>query len=172
MDPQEIQTVEFTTTRFKGGYDPAEVDNFIDRVAEELQLATNRANSNGEVAARLRTELAEANRKLAGYSDLPTTQIPMQATGILEAAQRVADQVQVEARQAADKVAAEAVTAADSKLAEATKEADQRRQAAEAACYAVESRLKDLHVKHDQLRAFLKSHLTSSLDALEVHPNG
>lgn len=161
MDPQEIEKVEFKTTRLKEGYDADEVDNFLDRVAIEVRYLVEYKATASEELVSLRRQLATVQRQLDAYGDLPTQQIPMQAAGILEAAQRVADQVQAEARIQADTILAEADVNARAILDGVNKEAD-----------VVSLRLSQLRTKHQQLRDFLAAHITTGLEELEGNPNG
>lgn len=172
MDPQEIEEVQFKTTRIKEGYDATEVDNFLDRVAVGLLAALDRLQAANESVQRLIREKAELQRQLDSYGDLPTSQIPMQATGILEAAQRVADDVKRQAEADANAVMSGAAEDARRIIEESGKEADTKRQAAEAACWTVEGRLAELRQKHQQLRDFLAGHIKSGLEELEGNPNG
>lgn len=161
MDPQEIDNIEFKTTRLKGGYDPDEVDNFLDRVSAEMRIREAAHISNIQEFDRVKRQLAEAKMKLERFSDLPTTQIPMQATGILEAAQRVAEDVKAQAEGAAA-VTVEAANAEAARvgamMANATREH--------------EGRVALLKDKHEQLRSFLANFAQSGLDELEANRDG
>lgn len=161
MDPQDIDNIEFKTTRLKGGYDPDEVDNFLDRVSNSLRT-TNEVKGQLEAEnARLRRQVTEANIKLANYSDLPTTQIPMQATGILEAAQRVAEDVKAQAEGAAATVVANAQAEANTVRLEQTRATNEHN-----------GRIAALKDKHEGLRSFLAQFAQSGLDELEANRDG
>lgn len=161
VDPQDIDNIEFKTTRLKGGYDPDEVDNFLDRVSLALKKAQGEAIQNGNTVSRLRSELIQANAKLTGYSDLPTTQIPMQATGILEAAQRVAEDVKAQAEGAAATVIANAQAEANTVRLEQVRATNEHH-----------GRIAALKDKHEQLRSFLANFSQSGLDELEANRDG
>lgn len=159
MDPQEIESVEFRTTRIKEGYDPDEVDAFLDHVAAEMRLLVQ------ELAKQI-DENVTKSRQLARLRDAPTgilaTPVPEApsagALRILEAAQRTAEQVEGNARMQCD----EAIRAART-------EADQIRGAAQAEADAINARLEDLKAKHEDLRLYLRSHLEAGLSELEAN---
>lgn len=161
VDPQDIDNIEFKTTRLKGGYDPDEVDNFLDRVSLALARARADVKLAVDTSVRLRAELAVAKQKLANYSDLPTTQIPMQATGILEAAQRVAEDVKAQAEGAAATAIANAQAEANTVRLEQVRATNEHH-----------GRIAALKDKHEQLRSFLANFSQSGLDELEANRDG
>jgi DivIVA domain-containing protein len=104
LDPRDIDNKQFTTTRLKEGYDQKEVDDFLDRVAEEykkLQQELAKALSENDV---LRRRPAEA----------PTMQMPIAQTPsalaekLLAAAEEAGRQHEAEAKAEADRVIREA----------------------------------------------------------------
>jgi DivIVA domain-containing protein len=90
LTPQEVANKQFTTVRFKEGYDLDEVDNFLDEVeltlnAMSLEVQDLRSVSKGTVPdsvreevrslgvenSRLKSELDQAQRKLQGAQVRP-----------------------------------------------------------------------------------------------------
>ena len=83
LTPEDVRNKQFTTVRFKEGYDLDEVDNFLDDIEESLTAITReaedlRATAKGEVPesireeiralgdenARLKNELAQSSKEL------------------------------------------------------------------------------------------------------------
>lgn len=163
VDPQDIERVEFSTTRLKGGYDPDEVDNFLDRVADTLRSKDETlAQRDGEIVT-LRRRVAELERQA---NDTPTTQLPVfqpeptaAAGRLLELAQKTADEVIAQAQGEAVEIQRRADENAHETLNAAVEEANKRKRAAEAAAYKAEQDLDLLAGVRRSVRAQLESQL-------------
>lgn len=62
LTPEDVRNKQFTTVRFKEGYDLDEVDNFLDEIEESLAAITReaedlRATAKGEVPESIREEI-------------------------------------------------------------------------------------------------------------------
>jgi DivIVA domain-containing protein len=62
LTPEDVRNKQFTTVRFKEGYDLDEVDNFLDEIEESLAAVTReaedlRATAKGEVPDSIREEI-------------------------------------------------------------------------------------------------------------------
>lgn len=62
LTPEDVRNKQFTTVRFKEGYDLDEVDNFLDEIEESLSAVTReaedlRATAKGEVPDSIRDEI-------------------------------------------------------------------------------------------------------------------
>jgi DivIVA domain-containing protein len=62
LTPEDVRNKQFTTVRFKEGYDLDEVDNFLDEIEESLSAVTReaedlRATTKGEVPESIREEI-------------------------------------------------------------------------------------------------------------------
>ena len=83
LTPEDVRNKQFTTVRFKEGYDLDEVDNFLDEVEVSLSAATLeakdlRAVAKGEVPESIREEirsLGDANIHLKNEIDLALKQV-------------------------------------------------------------------------------------------------
>lgn len=163
VDPQDIERVEFSTTRLKAGYDPDEVDNYLDRVADALRSRNEELNrANGEIVT-LRRRIAELER---AANDTPTTQLPVfqseptaAAGRLLELAQKTADDVIAQAQAEAVEIQKRADANAHDLLNEAVEEANKRKRAAEAAAYKAEQDLDLLSGVRHSVRAQLEAQL-------------
>jgi cell division initiation protein len=122
INPQEIENAQFKTTRLKEGYDPDEVDSFLDRVSEELRAAHAALVAKDTEIQRLKRQCAEQQRMLDEYDRLaPTQALPKpeaapsaSAALVLQAAQETAEKVIAAAEaQARDITAAAEANARD-----------------------------------------------------------
>lgn len=164
VDPQDIERVEFSTTRIKSGYDPDEVDNYLDRVAESLRSALDSAaQKDGEIVT-LRRRIAELERTA---NDTPTAQLPViqasptEAAGrLLDLAQKTADDVVAAAQADAVRIQQTADENARDLINQAVEEANKRKRAAEAQAYKAEQDLDLLASTRKAVRAQLEGQLT------------
>ena len=77
LTPEDVRNKQFTTVRFKEGYDLDEVDNFLDEIEESLAAVTReaedlRATAKGEVPESIREEirsLVDENTRLKSQLD-------------------------------------------------------------------------------------------------------
>lgn len=77
VTPEEVRNKQFTTSRFKEGYDLDEVDDFLDEIEVALSALTKevqdlRATAKGEIPASIREEissLTKENARLKGELD-------------------------------------------------------------------------------------------------------
>lgn len=164
IDPQGIERVEFSTTRIKSGYDPDEVDNYLDRVAESLRSALDSAAQKDAEIVTLRRRVAELESRA---NDTPTAQLPIiqaeptaAAARLLDLAQKTADDLVSQAQQEAVDITARADENARDIVNAATLDADKRRRAAEAQAYKAEQDLAALADTRANVRATLEGHLT------------
>ena len=80
VTPEDVRNKQFTTVRFKEGYDLDEVDNFLDEIEESLAAVTReaedlRATVKGEVPESIREEirsLGDENARLKSELDQST----------------------------------------------------------------------------------------------------
>lgn len=77
VTPEDVRNKQFTTSRFKEGYDLDEVDDFLDEIEESLSALTKevadlRATAKGEVPSSIRDEinsLTSENKRLQSELD-------------------------------------------------------------------------------------------------------
>lgn len=97
ITPEQIDAHEFTTTRLRAGYDPDEVDNYLDRVIVDYRAALS--------------QVGVLQQQIANLTHSPTQQIPAVYSDmdkLLAVAQQHADQTIGEANGQAGKILAEA----------------------------------------------------------------
>jgi DivIVA domain-containing protein len=184
LTPQDVQTKEFATTRFKPGYDEEEVDAFLDEVEAELnRLLTenadlrNRINQMQVAAAAAPAQVAPAAEPAAAAAPEPVmaaavpvaaAEAPDQAAlRTLQMAQRTADSAVAEAKAEADKM----VTDARNRATELEREAQARHTAVmgqlEGQRVALEARVEDLRAFEREYRTRLKAYLETQLRDLD-----
>jgi DivIVA domain-containing protein len=120
LTPEDVRNKQFSTVKFKEGYAEEEVDSFLDEIEAEL----GRLLSENE---ELRTRLAAAQQQVAAAGAVAVQQAPQQqlpppmpvpvpapavpsadVVGILEMAQRTANDTVLQARGEAQRILAEA----------------------------------------------------------------
>jgi DivIVA domain-containing protein len=166
VDPHDIERVEFSTTRLKAGYDPDEVDNYLDRVADTLKARNEALNKANDEIVLLRRRVAELER---AANDAPTAQLPAvapaptEAAGrLLDLAQKTADEVIAQAQAEAVEIQRRADENARDTLNAAVEEGNRRKRDAEAAAYKAE---RDLELLAD-VRKSVRSQLEAQLNDL------
>ena len=133
LTPEDVRNKQFTTVRFKEGYDLDEVDNFLDEIEESLSAVTReaedlRATAKGEVPESIRDEirsLSDENARLKSELD--------------QAEKAIAD-AQTRTEVSTDNSASdEALKSAQARINELESELVQARNAAETANSAAET---------------------------------
>jgi DivIVA domain-containing protein len=134
--PQLLTDVKFTQLK-RGGYDPDQVDNFLERVSaavaqlqDKLRVATDRAETaDAQIAEARRLQVdAEATAQAAGAASGPSSVVAAggddELKKVLVLAQRAADQAVDEANTTATSTLADARAKAVNLVAEAEQERD------------------------------------------------
>ncbi|HOT80845.1 MAG TPA: DivIVA domain-containing protein, partial [Microthrixaceae bacterium] len=126
VTPQLIEQIDFAE-KFRG-YDPDQVDDFLERVGATLAELTKTSRDAIARAERAEAELRnapEAGRApAAAAAAMSDEEEAMQSTRTLMMAKRTADAAIADARQEAQKLVADARTAAEQQAREARTEAD------------------------------------------------
>jgi DivIVA domain-containing protein len=177
--PQLLTDVKFTQLR-KGGYDPEEVDNYLERIneavaklADNLRAATDRAEAAQSQLADARRAQADAESELErvrGGAPLSTGgSADEQLAKVLVLAQRAADQAIEEANTTANKTITDARAKAVNLLADAEQERERLLVKAHKKADAVaEERARVLREQVDSLAA-ARADLDADVTALTSH---
>jgi len=179
--PQLLTDVKFTQLR-KGGYDPEEVDNYLERIndavaklADNLREANERAESAQAQLADARRAQADAEAELERIrgGEIGTTSGGASAdeelAKVLVLAQRAADQAVEEANESATRTVADARAKAVNLLADAEQERERLLAKAHKKADAVaEERARTLNEQVDALSA-AKADLEADVAALTTH---
>ncbi|HVN51844.1 MAG TPA: DivIVA domain-containing protein [Acidimicrobiales bacterium] len=179
--PQLLTDVKFTQLR-KGGYDPEEVDNYLERINEAVaKLAENLREAN-ERAESAQSQLADARRAQADAEaeldrirggEMGTTSSGASAdeelAKVLVLAQRAADQALAEANETAARTVSDARAKAVNLLADAEQERERLLAKARKKADAVaEERVRTLNEQVAALSA-AKVDLETDVSALGAH---
>jgi cell division initiation protein len=175
--PHLLTDVKFTQLR-KGGYDPEEVDNYLERIneavaklADNLRAATERAEtaeSQLSEARRAQTD-AEGELERVRAGGLADTSADEEVAKVLVLAQRAADQALEEATSTASQTVADARAKAVNMLADAEQERERLLVKARKKADAVaEDRARLLHEQVDAL-AGARDELDADVKTLREH---
>src|SRR6188474_101556 len=94
LTPDDVVTKQFQHVRFKEGFDPDEVDDFLDEIVVEWRKTI--------------AENDELKAKLAAYESGESAPAPAATAGIIELAQRLHDEHVAEGLAQRDKLIADA----------------------------------------------------------------
>ena len=168
LTPEDVQKKQFSTVRFKEGYDEEEVDAFLDEVEAELRRLIAENASLGRAAQAGPAMPAAPEAPAAPAAAPPPAEDPNEtALRTLLLAQRTADEAIAQAKAEAEQVVAQA------KVRAGSIESDAQQQHAQAMA-ALQSQRETFERQIDNLRAFereyrtrLKAYLEGQLRDLE-----
>ncbi len=145
LTPQDIQSQQFHV-RFRG-FDMDEVDDFLEKVADQM-LTVIQENK------QLKERLEELGRELAAYRDQEKS-----FQKAMVSAQQIADEMRKKSEQEARTI-----------VAEAREEAENLRQQAHNEVAAIERRLDDLRGQKETIKEELRAMLNTYLSRLDEEP--
>ena len=182
LTPDDVVTKQFQHVRFKEGFDPDEVDDFLDEIVVEWRktIAENdelkaklAAYESGEsapepvaapVAAAAPAPVAEAPQSNAAA--------PVATAGIIELAQRLHDEHVAEGLAQRDKLVADAKAQAASIVSEAETRGREEVAKLDRERSSLESRISELRNFERDYRAQLRSYIEGKLRDLETTSSG
>ncbi len=189
LTPEDVVTKQFQHVRFKEGFDPDEVDDFLDEIVvewrksiaevEELKAKVAALEAGGAQAAPAPMAAAPVVAapvvEAPAAPSAPSEGLPAAASaGIIELAQRLHDEHVAEGKAQRDQLVSEARSEAASIVAEAEAKGRDEMARLEKDRTALESRITELRqFERDyrtQLRTYIEGHLRD-LDAT-VTPSG
>jgi DivIVA domain-containing protein len=179
--PQLLTDVKFTQLR-KGGYDPEEVDNYLERINDAVAKLADKLRAATEQSEAAQAQLAEARRgqsaaeaeveRLQASGGAPPVPADEELAKVLVLAQRAADQAIDEANATATKTVADARAKSVNLLAEAEQERERLMvKAHKKADAAAEERARELKEQVDALAA-ARADLEADVEALRAHLDG
>lgn len=195
LTPEDVVTKQFQHVRFKEGFDPDEVDDFLDEIVVEWRktIAENdelkaklAAYESGETPAaqpveQPATEAVEAVEVVeevpapvaaveAPAVEAPTADAPpaSASAGIIELAQRLHDEHVAEGKATKDKLISEAESKAAAIVAEAEGRARDELSRLESDRSTLESRISELRTFERDYRSQLRSFIEGKLKDLDV----
>ena len=180
LTPDDVVTKQFQHVRFKEGFDPDEVDDFLDEIVVEWRKTIA---ENDELKAKVaQLESGGATPAPAQEAPAPVAEAPAPApvsaaapaaatAGIIELAQRLHDEHIAEGRAQRDQLVADAQSQAASILSEAEARGRDEIARLEREKANLESRITDLRVFERDYRAQLRNYIEGHLRDLETSAN-
>lgn len=192
LTPDDVVTKQFQHVRFKEGFDPDEVDDFLDEIVVEWRKTIA---ENDELKAKLAAY--ESGETPAPVAEAPVTEAPAAevveeapvvdevpaaapapaatdaapaaaSAGIIELAQRLHDEHVAEGKAQRDQLISDAQAQAASILAEAESQGREERARLEKERTALESRITELRNFERDYRAQLRSYIEGKLRDLDT----
>ena len=189
LTPDDVVTKQFQHVRFKEGFDPDEVDDFLDEIVVEWRktIAENdelkaklAAFESGEAAPAAPAPVAEAPKEAApvvAEAPAPVVEAPAvdadaapaaQSAGIIELAQRLHDEHVAEGKAQRDQLISEAQAQAASIVAEAEQKGREERARLEKERVTLEGRITELRNFERDYRSQLRSYIEGQLRDLDT----
>ena len=184
LSPDDVVTKQFQHVRFKEGFDPDEVDDFLDEIVVEWRKALA---ENEELKAKI-AQLESAEGAAAAPVEVPApVEAPVAAApvaaeagegagaasaGIIELAQRLHDEHVAEGRAQRDQLVSEAQAQAASIIAEAESRGRDEVAKLERERSSLEARITELRTFERDYRAQLRSYIEGKLRDLETTATG
>jgi DivIVA domain-containing protein len=177
LTPDDVVTKQFQHVRFKEGFDPDEVDDFLDEIVVEWRKTIA---ENDELKAKLAAyesgeSPAPAPAPVAAPVAAPARTVPesqgagpVATAGIIELAQRLHDEHVAEGLAQRDKLVADAKAQAASIVSEAETRGREEVTRLENERVSLESRISELRQFEHDYRAQLRSYMESKLRDLET----
>ncbi|MDO4898499.1 MAG: DivIVA domain-containing protein [Rothia sp. (in: high G+C Gram-positive bacteria)] len=186
LTPEEVINKRFQPTKFKEGYNPEEVDDFLDEIVIELRrlnaenTSLKRQLEEAEAKISLAPEPQEEPAKpaaapqpepvpapVAGSSTPSTTS----ATGLLAMAQKVHDDYVLEGKKERERLITEGKTKATTLVANAQAKSTQVLGELEKSKGQLEASVSQLRTFEKEYRTSLRAYITGQLSELESAPN-
>ncbi len=191
LTPDDVVTKQFQHVRFKEGFDPDEVDDFLDEIVVEWRktIAENEelknklaAYESGDAAPAAPTEAPVAEAPAASEPVVEETPAPApvastptsdlepaaQSAGIIELAQRLHDEHVAEGRAQRDQLVSDAQAQAASIVAEAEQKGREERARLEKERVTLEGRITELRNFERDYRSQLRSYIEGQLRDLDT----
>lgn len=188
LTPDDVVTKQFQHVRFKEGFDPDEVDDFLDEIVVEWRKTIEENNElkarlaayeSGEVppaeapAAVVEQPAEEAPAEPAQAAEQPAAEQPVSsaassAASIIERAQRLHDEHVSEGRQMAEQLVEEARAEAGRIVSEAEMRQRELNEKYDRDRSTLESRISELRQFERDYRAQMRSFFESKLKDLDA----
>ncbi|MGN7970125.1 DivIVA domain-containing protein [Microbacterium sp. 22296] len=188
LTPDDVVTKQFQHVRFKEGFDPDEVDDFLDEIvvewrktiAENDELKNKLAAYESGEATPAATEAPAAEVPAAAepvveeapapVASTPTSDLEpaAQSAGIIELAQRLHDEHVAEGRAQRDQLVSDAQAQAASIVAEAEQKGREERARLEKERVTLEGRITELRNFERDYRSQLRSYIEGQLRDLDT----
>lgn len=175
LTPEEVINKRFQPTKFKEGYNPEEVDDFLDEIVIELRRLNSENSS-------LKDQLEEAESPAStapASSDVPETApetgvshaTSSDAAGLLALAQKVHDDYVIQGKRERERLIVEGREEATILVSTARDESDQVLGELEQARVELEQSVDQLRSFESNYRSSLRTYIADQLSALEQTPH-
>ncbi|SDO68329.1 DivIVA domain-containing protein [Microbacterium testaceum StLB037] len=189
LTPDDVVTKQFQHVRFKEGFDPDEVDDFLDEIVvewrktiaenEELKtkLAAYESGGAAPAAAEAPAEAPKVEEPVVAETPAPApvastpshdAEPAAQSAGIIELAQRLHDEHVAEGKAQRDQLIGEAQAQAASIVAEAEQKGREERARLEKERTTLEGRITELRNFERDYRSQLRSYIEGQLRDLDT----
>ena len=182
VTPDDVVHKQFRHVRFKEGFDPDEVDDFLDEIVVEWRKTIA---ENDELKARLAGDASVSpvaapqpvaalpsadvdDEAPAAPAPLTSAQAVATSAGIIELAQRLHDEYVADSQAQHDKLISEARTEASSIVSQAESRSREERARLEKDRASLEERIGELREFESEYRTQLKAILEEKLRDLDV----
>ena len=167
LTPDDVVTKQFQHVRFKEGFDPDEVDDFLDEIVVEWRKALA---ENEELKAKLAAyeSGAAAPAAAAPAPAADAAAAPAASAGIIELAQRLHDEHVAEGIAQRDQLIADAKAQAASIISEAETRGREELGKLERERSVLEGKISELRTFERDYRAQLRSYIEGKLRDLET----
>ncbi|HEY9308834.1 MAG TPA: DivIVA domain-containing protein [Microbacterium sp.] len=173
LSPDDVVTKQFQHVRFKEGFDPDEVDDFLDEIVVEWRKALT---ENEELKAKLAAyESGAAPARAAEPAPAPAPEAapvagaaPAASAGIIELAQRLHDEHVAEGIAQRDQLISDAKSQAASIVSEAETRGREELAKLDRERTTLEGRITELRNFERDYRAQLRSYIEGKLRDLET----
>lgn len=175
LTPDDVVTKQFQHVRFKDGFDPDEVDDFLDEVVLEWRKALD---ENAELKAKL-AAYESGEKAAAPVAEVPAAPAPIAApaaeggapaaatAGIIELAQRLHDEHVAEGKSQRDQLIADAKAQASKILADAEQKSREETARLERERNVLEGKITELHDFERSYRTQLRNYIEGQLRDLD-----
>jgi DivIVA domain-containing protein len=178
LTPDDVVTKQFQHVRFKEGFDPDEVDDFLDEIVvewrktiaenEELKAKLAAYESGSAPAREAEPAPAPVAEAPAPADSAPTAAAPAASAGIIELAQRLHDEHVAEGVAQRDQLISDAKAQAASIVSEAETRGREELGKLERERTTLEGRITELRNFERDYRAQLRSYIEGKLRDLET----
>ena len=173
LSPDDVVTKQFQHVRFKEGFDPDEVDDFLDEIVVEWRKALT---ENEELKAKLAAYESGAAAPAPAPAPAPVAEpapavggaAPAASAGIIELAQRLHDEHVAEGIAQRDQLISDAKSQAASIVSEAETRGREELSKLERERTTLEGRISELRNFERDYRAQLRSYIEGKLRDLET----
>ncbi|MDY0829550.1 DivIVA domain-containing protein [Microbacterium sp. BG28] len=186
LTPDDVVTKQFQHVRFKEGFDPDEVDDFLDEIVVEWRKTIAENDELKAKVAALESGAPAAPSAAETVVEEPVAETPAPApvpapapaegaaatAGIIELAQRLHDEHVAEGKAQRDQLIADAQAQAATIVAEAEAKGRDEIARQEKERKALEARITELRQFERDYRAELRSFIEGKLRDLETSPSG